>query len=159
MLLELSTALRIEPKLRFKEFNESWEENLLESIGTFSRGKSKHRPRNDRRLFGNSYPFIQTGDVKKANLFLNEYSTMYSEFGLAQSKLWHKGTLCITIAANIAETAILNIDACFPDSVIGFESNKTLSNELFVKYLFDNYKEKSRGYQKELLKTILILRK
>jgi type I restriction enzyme, S subunit len=38
---------------------------------------------------------------------------------LAQSKLWPEGTLCITIAANIAETGILTFPACFPDSVVG----------------------------------------
>ncbi|MEZ5645599.1 MAG: restriction endonuclease subunit S [Burkholderiaceae bacterium] len=40
--------------------------------------------------------------------------------GLAQSKLWPAGTLCITIAANIADAAVLGFDACFPDSVVGF---------------------------------------
>jgi len=34
--------------------------------------------------------------------------------------MWPAGTLCITIAANIAATAILGFDACFPDSVVGF---------------------------------------
>ena len=64
-------------------------------------------------LFGGEYPFIQTADVKEANLYLTEYSETYNEKGLKQSKLWKAGTLCITIAANIADTAILGIDACF----------------------------------------------
>jgi type I restriction enzyme S subunit len=34
--------------------------------------------------------------------------------------MWPAGSLCITIAANIAKTAILGFDACFPDSVVGF---------------------------------------
>lgn len=34
--------------------------------------------------------------------------------------MWKAGTLCITIAANIAQTAIMTFDACFPDSVVGF---------------------------------------
>lgn len=66
------------------------------------------------------YPFVQTGDVKAATLKITEFSQTYNEAGLAQSKLWKEGTSCITIAANIADTAILGIDACFPDSVIGF---------------------------------------
>ena len=44
---------------------------------------------------------------------------MYSDFGVAQSKVWPAGTVCITIAANIAASGILTFDACFPDSVVG----------------------------------------
>jgi type I restriction enzyme S subunit len=92
----------------------------LSNLGDLGRGKSKHRPRNDPRLFGGEYPFIQTGDVKAANRFVRSYHQTYNDLGLTQSHLWPKGTLCITIAANIAETAFLGLDACFPDSVVGF---------------------------------------
>ena len=95
-----------------------WESVTLDKLGKVSRGKSKHRPRNDASLFGGEYPFIQTADVKAAPFYITKYSETYNEKGLSQSKLWHKGTLCITIAANIADTAILDIDACFPDSVM-----------------------------------------
>ena len=67
---------------------------------------------------------IQTGDVKAANFYLNSFSQTYNEKGLAQSKLWEPNTLCITIAANIAETAILGMKACFHDSIIGFKQMK-----------------------------------
>lgn len=97
-----------------------WVWTHLSDVGELGRGKSKHRPRNDAKLFGGPYPFIQTGEVKAASKTVKTYTETYSEFGLAQSKLWPKGTLCITIAANIAETAFLSFDACFPDSVVGF---------------------------------------
>jgi type I restriction enzyme S subunit len=63
---------------------------------------------------------------------VKNYSETYSDFGLAQSKLWPKGTLCITIAANIAETAFLGFDACFPDSVVGFVPVATAVHAEFV---------------------------
>lgn len=63
---------------------------------------------------------MQTGDVARANGTIETYTALYNETGLAQSMLWPKGTLCITIAANIADTAILGFDACFPDSVVGY---------------------------------------
>ena len=116
---------------------EGWAKYKLNELGKLNRGKSKHRPRNDISLFGGEYPFIQTGDIKAANFYISEYSQTYNEKGLAQSKLWKKETLCITIAANIAETGILNIDACFPDSVIGFVADKNKSNVKFIKYHFD----------------------
>ncbi|MBR8588599.1 MULTISPECIES: restriction endonuclease subunit S [Acinetobacter calcoaceticus/baumannii complex] len=108
----------------------------LEQLGFVGRGKSKHRPRNDESLYGGEYPFIQTADVKKAELYIREYSQTYNEKGLAQSKLWPKGTLCITIAANIADTAILDMEACFPDSIIGFVADKTKVNVKYVKYFY-----------------------
>jgi len=115
----------------------SWPEYALDEIGSVSRGRSRHRPRDAAHLYGGEYPFIQTGDVKHAGLYLTEFEQTYSEDGLAQSKLWPEGTLCITIAANIADTSILKIDACFPDSVIGFIPDPNKSDARFVKYLFD----------------------
>jgi type I restriction enzyme S subunit len=114
-----------------------WSYKTLDQMGTISRGKSKHRPRNDARLFGGKYPFIQTGDIGAAELYVTEYSQTYNEEGLAQSKLWDKDTLCITIAANIADTALLAFPACFPDSIMGFVPFKEVADVKFVKYCFD----------------------
>jgi type I restriction enzyme, S subunit len=118
------------------KYNLDWNIKKLEDMGEFARGKSKHRPRDDKSLFGGKYPFVQTGDVKSAILRLREYSATYNEKGLLQSMLWKKGTLCITIAANIAETAILDIDACFPDSVVGFSAIEDDLDSYFMHYLF-----------------------
>lgn len=115
----------------------SWDYKTLNELGTISRGKSRHRPRNDKSLFGGKYPFVQTADVKAANFYLTDYTETYNEKGLEQSRLWKAGTLCITIAANIADTAILGIDACFPDSIMGFVPFEEVSNAKFIKYAFD----------------------
>lgn len=112
----------------------------LTEVGSVNRGKSKHRPRNAPELYGGPYPFVQTGDVKHANFFITGYTQTYNERGLAQSKLWQPGTLCITIAANIADTAVLKIPACFPDSIIGFIPKKDDSDVRFIKYCLDTYK-------------------
>jgi len=80
---------------------------------------------------------VQTGDIKAANLYILNHEQEYGEFGLAQSKLWDEGTLCITIAANIAETAILGYPMCFPDSVVGFKADREKSSELFMYYVFE----------------------
>ena len=120
----------------------SWENRNFKELGFLGRGKSRHRPRNDESLYGGDYPMIQTGDVKAANFYLNSFSQTYNDKGLAQSKLWNPNTLCITIAANIAETAILGMKACFPDSIIGFIADEEKSDVRFIKYFFDIYKER-----------------
>ena len=109
----------------------------LDQLGSVSRGRSRHRPRDAEFLYDGPYPFVQTGDVKRSGLYLRDYEQTYSEAGLAQSKLWPVGTLCITIAANIAETSILDIEACFPDSVIGFIADQDKADTRYVKYIFD----------------------
>ncbi len=125
----------------FNQRGPSWVERTLSEIAiTFGRGKSKHRPRNAPHLYGGKHPFIQTGDVRNADHIITEYSQTYSEAGLAQSKLWPKGTICITIAANIAETAILGFDACFPDSVIGVVANPKEADVGFIEYLLQAFK-------------------
>lgn len=114
-----------------------WKPAKLDQLGFVGRGKSRHRPRNAAILYGGPYPFFQTGDIKAANFHLTAYSQTYSEEGLAQSKLWKPGTLCITIAANIAESAILGIEGCFPDSVVGFVADPDKADVRFIKYYME----------------------
>lgn len=119
------------------ELPRGWAWARFPEIGLFGRGKSKHRPRNDPKLFSPGiYPLVQTGEVARANGVINEYHSKYSDIGLAQSKLWPKGTLCITIAANIADAALLGFDACFPDSVVGFIPATEIRSEVEYFLLF-----------------------
>ena len=118
----------------------NYPEETLPALGYFARGVSKHRPRNASELLGGKYPLIQTGDVASSGLYIGGYSSTYSELGLKQSKLWKSGTLCITIAANIANTSILTFDACFPDSVVGFIANER-TNNVFIHYWFSFFRQ------------------
>ena len=123
-----------------KVVNPDWSHKKLNELGFVGRGKSRHRPRNDTSLYEGAYPFIQTGDIKAANFYISEYSQTYNEKGLSQSKLWEPNTLCITIVANIAETAILKIKACFPDSIVGFIADQKEADVRFIKYYIDTIK-------------------
>jgi type I restriction enzyme S subunit len=76
--------------------------------------------------------------------------------------MWPAGTLCITIAANIADTAILGFDACFPDSVIGFIPDDKKADARFIKYLFDallqrKYKQFTQGAAQDNLSQAKLL--
>ena len=125
----------------FSQHGEGWVEKGLKDVSLeFGRGKSKHRPRNDESLYGGDYPFIQTGDVRNCEHLITNYSKTYNDKGLAQSKLWPKGTICITIAANIAETGILDFEGCFPDSVIGVVVNPAVTTVRYVEYLLQSFK-------------------
>ena len=123
------------------EIPDTWCWARLPQLGEFGRGKSKHRPRNDPKLFGGAYPFLQTGTVRNSSGWIKTYDDTYSDMGLAQSKLWPEGTVCITIAANIASSGILTFPACFPDSVVGLVCADGISNkylEFFVRTAREN---------------------
>ncbi|MGJ5076956.1 restriction endonuclease subunit S [Bradyrhizobium oligotrophicum] len=115
---------------------EGWRLVKLSDLGEVNRGRSRHRPRYAEHLYGGPYPFIQTGDVKNSGGRISSYEQTYSEAGLAQSRLWPAGTMCITIAANIAETAILTFPACFPDSVVGFIADESKCDVRYIEYTF-----------------------
>ncbi len=138
--------LSAEELAELPELPEGWVYSYLADLGDLGRGKSKHRPRNDPRLFGGVYPFIQTGEVKSANRIIRQYSQTYSDFGLQQSKLWPTGTLCITIAANIAETAFLGFNGCFPDSVVGFSAFKKIILPEYVDFFIQAARMRIEAY-------------
>ena len=112
-----------------------WTWARFPEVGIFGRGKSKHRPRNDPILYAKGkYPFIQTGDVARSGGSIETYSNLYNDLGLAQSSMWPAGTLCITIAANIADSGILSFDACFPDSIVGLIAHDSFKTARFFDY-------------------------
>ncbi len=133
-------AARILPALFIKMFGDpatnpmGWSVKRLGDIGELDRGRSRHRPRNDPELLGGSYPLIQTGEIANSGGRITQFAQTYSELGLAQSRMWPAGTLCITIAANIANTGVLEFEACFPDSVVGFVPGADTTTE-YVQFL------------------------
>ena len=91
----------------------------LNEACSIQRGKFSHRPRNEPRFYGGQYPFIQTGDIARANGGRISFTQTLNDDGLAVSKLFKPPVVVITIAANIGDTAVLDFPSCFPDSVIG----------------------------------------
>ncbi|WP_434145702.1 restriction endonuclease subunit S [Photobacterium leiognathi] len=119
---------------------EAWEVKKIKYVTEIFRGKFTHRPRNDPALYDGSYPFFQTGDVARAGKYLHDYKQTLNEKGLKVSTLIPKGTIVITIAANIGDVAILDVDACFPDSVVGFNPKKGIVRD-FLYYALGNMKQ------------------
>jgi len=113
---------------------DGWSWAGLSELGELGRGKSKHRPRNDPELYGGEYPFIQTGDVARSGGRILDHSQTYNKLGLAQSRLWPERTVCITIAANIADSALLTYPACFPDSVVGLVADESVALPEYVEF-------------------------
>ena len=120
------------PDLRFTEFDNDWEVKKLRDISRIQRGRFSPRPRNDPAYYGGDIPFVQTSDVVNSNGRITCYSQTLNEKGLAVSKLFPKGTILITIAANIGFTGVLQIDMACPDSLIGIGCKENISNNDFL---------------------------
>jgi type I restriction enzyme S subunit len=112
-----------------------WPLKKFGDIGMLDRGVSRHRPRNAPELLGGPHPLVQTGEIANCDGYIRSHNSSYSDLGLRQSKMWPAGTLCITIAANIAKTGILTFDACFPDSVVGFRAEDPATIEFVRTWL------------------------
>lgn len=119
---------------------EKWDIIKLKYITHISRGLFNHRPRNDPQFYDGEYPFIQTGDVARAKKYITTYSQTLNDRGKSVSKQFPKGTMTMTIAANVGDVAILGFDAYFPDSVVGF-TVKDGFDENYVYYLFQALRE------------------
>lgn len=117
-----------------------WEVKKIKYASEIFRGKFTHRPRNEPSLYDGKYPFIQTGDVARAGKFIKNYTQTLNEKGLKVSTLIPKGTVVITIAANIGDIAILGFDACFPDSVVGFQPSSEIERD-FLYYVLSAMKQ------------------
>ncbi len=122
------------------EIPKEWVCEKIKYATSISRGLFNHRPRNDERYYNGKYPFIQTGDVANATKYIVSYSQTLNELGKSVSKEFPKGTLTMTIAANVGDVAILNFDAYFPDSVVGFIPNKNIRT-LYLFYVFSAMKD------------------
>jgi len=136
----------LDQSIEQKNIQETWCWIKLPDVGYLSRGRSKNRPRNDPILYGGDYPFIQTGDISQSNGRILSHTQTYNEMGLRQSQLWGKDTICITIAANIAESAILTYPACFPDSVVGIITNNAFCLPEYVEYYIRTIKSDLSQY-------------
>lgn len=127
-------------KTKLGEIPGEWEVVKLEEIAQVERGKFSNRPRNDPKFYGGEYPFIQTGDVVNSNGRIQKYNQTLNEEGLAISKIFKKGTVVITIAANIGDTGILEFDCCFPDSLVGIIVKENMNN-IFLEYYLRTRKD------------------
>jgi type I restriction enzyme S subunit len=106
-----------------------WQYKKIKYFSKVFRGKFTHRPRNDESLYDGEYPFIQTGDVARANKYINEYNQTLNKKGFKVTNQFPSGTIVMTIAANIGDVAMLGFKACFPDSIIGFYPKKEVMND------------------------------
>ena len=106
-----------------------WDSKKVKFVSKIFRGKFGHRPRNDPKLYDGNYPFVQTGNVARANKYITEYTQTLNDLGRSVSEEFPAGTIVMAIAANIGDVAILTFDACFPDSIVGFNPKPGMNQE------------------------------
>ncbi|MFA0140508.1 restriction endonuclease subunit S [Vibrio kanaloae] len=124
----------------FGKVPKCWLKVSLENIASVERGKFSARPRNDPKYFGGNIPFVQTGDVVNAQLYVESYSQTLNELGLTVSKTFPPETILITIAANIGDVAITQFPLACPDSLVGIQAKKEICNSLWLFFFMQTQK-------------------
>jgi type I restriction enzyme S subunit len=124
------------PQLRFPEFGgQKCNSYKLSNIACVERGKFTARPRNSPEYYGGSTPFVQTGDIKNSGGRISSYSQTLNEKGLEVSKLFPKGSILLTIAANIGDVAVTEIDVACPDSIVVIQAGSNVVCEWLFYHL------------------------
>ena len=124
-----------------------WDVVRLRDVAEVERGKFAYRPRNEPRFYGGDIPFIQTGDVVRANGRIKQHTQTLNDLGLSISRLFPAGTIIITIAANIGETAIADYPVAFPDSLVGVTPRGIDAN--FLEYYLRTQKSRLNQFAPE----------
>ncbi|PYD46582.1 restriction endonuclease subunit S [Novacetimonas pomaceti] len=125
---------------------EGWALRRLEDLATVERGKFSARPRNDPKFFGGNIPFVQTGDVTNSSIYVKNYSQTLNKEGLSVSKIFPKGTILMTIAANIGDTAIASFDLACPDSLVGIIAKKNKADAYWLRIFLGTQKTTLENY-------------
>lgn len=125
---------------------EGWRLCTLSELAVVERGKFSARPRNDPRYYGGETPFVQTGDVSSSGTYLERFSQTLNSDGVKVSKVFGKGSILLTIAANIGETAIASFDVACPDSVVAVQPIDGEVNTFWLKVVL----ETKRRYMDEM---------
>jgi type I restriction enzyme, S subunit len=122
---------------------DDWDVKPFQVIAHIERGKFTARPRNDPKYYGGDIPFIQTGDVSNANGQIITYSQTLNREGLKVSKLFPRGTLFFTIAANIGDVGFAAFDTACPDSLVAITPN----NKIDKRWLAHELKSRKASFQ------------
>lgn len=113
----------------------SWQKTRLYKVADVARGKFTHRPRNDPEFYDGEYPFIQTGEVVEAVGELTDFSQTLNEKGRGVSREFAPGTIIITIAGNIGDTAVATFPVYFPDSLVGITPDEETDEQFLEQFL------------------------
>jgi type I restriction enzyme, S subunit len=120
---------------------EGWRIVELGKLSKVERGRFSHRPRNAPQFYGGTMPFVQTGDVSNSGGYVRKFSQTLNELGCSISKVFPKGTLLMTIAANIGDCGILEFESACPDSLIAITPQSQLDTR-FLNYFLQTQKSR-----------------
>ena len=113
----------------FEELGSQYRVWKLSHVCSINRGRFNHRPRNAPELYDGEHPFLQTGDIAQAKIYIADYKQTLSDLGSSISIIFPKGSVLMAIAANVGDVAISTFDAYCPDSVVGFIPNRAVDSE------------------------------
>jgi type I restriction enzyme, S subunit len=115
---------------------EEWDVVALGVLAIIERGKFSARPRNDPKYYGGETPFLQTGDIARSGGKVTTFSQTLNKEGVKVSRVFPRGTLFFTIAANIGDVGIADFPAACPDSLVAFSPHIATEKQWLLYELF-----------------------
>ncbi|ADX97821.1 restriction endonuclease subunit S [Mycoplasma suis] len=125
---------------------QKWELVTLDKLGRISKGIQKHKPNHDKKLFCfGKVPLIGCKEVSDSRLTVLKSNRNYNFYGLLQSKLFPKNTVCVVETGSlVTDSALLKFEACLSSDLYGFIPFSKISTPTFIKYCLDAPKNKRK---------------
>lgn len=122
-----------QPALRFRGFEDDWEEvklgEVVEKSGSGGTPKSTNKA-----YYGGNIPFLSITDITQSGKYITNTEKTLTEIGLENSSAWivPKGAISLAMYASVGKLAILKTDVATSQAFF----NMVFSNEIVRDYVY-----------------------
>lgn len=138
------------PKLRFKGYEDAWEQRKLHECADFRRG-SFPQPYGNKEWFDGkgAMPFVQVADVTDDMKLVQNTKQQISKLAQPMSVLAERGSVLVTLQGSIGRVAISQYNAFIDRTILVFDNYKIDIDKSFCAYVvkgkFADEKRKAPG--------------
>ncbi len=124
------------------ELLSGWRTCELQDIARIVRGSSP-RPKGDKRFYGGSVPRLMVEDITRDGRIVTPKIDFLTEAGAALSRPVPAGTVIVVCSGSVGVPAILAIDACIHDGLLGLPD---LDNDVDPNFLYFALRRAKRDF-------------
>ena len=144
------------PKIRFKGYNEDWEQRKLSDCAGFRRG-SFPQPYGNKDWYDGegAMPFVQVADVSSDMRLVKDTKQKISKLAQPMSVFAEKGSVLVTLQGSIGRVAITQYGAFVDRTVLIFDKYKDDIDKRFWAYIIkEKFEDEARKAPGGTIKTI-----
>ena len=144
------------PKIRFKGYEEDWEQRKLGEVAKYRRG-SFPQPYGNKEWYGGdgAMPFVQVADVTDEMNLVTDTKLKISKKAQPMSVYAEKNSVLVTLQGSIGRVAITQYGAFVDRTVLIFEEyNEQIDNAFWAYIIKQKFIEEARKAPGGTIKTI-----